>query len=245
MWFSFWIIDVWLFLKNGFGFTGDLSYSTTTHSLHQRFWVCSHNCILWSIYRTSWKGAKRHLSELLESSSFKFVNSVVRSVLWLIHWCRDTSVLQSFMFAESRPRCLTGSAAYLGALYVLILVLTSGYIVFFLLFLQTCRALWGRCRHNSCTSEKREGLWEIPPQFAAADLSVWFLWVLGEGHHLWVKTQAPKHHTPVHRTVQQIQKSCFFLSNLFSSNMCCVFFSVSAGRHWHQLVRRPLRVTGC
>uniref|UniRef100_A0A7N6AI65 Rap guanine nucleotide exchange factor (GEF) 4 n=1 Tax=Anabas testudineus TaxID=64144 RepID=A0A7N6AI65_ANATE len=29
------------------------------------------------------------------------------------------------MFAESRPRCLTGSAAYLGALYVLILVVTS------------------------------------------------------------------------------------------------------------------------
>lgn len=53
------------------------------------------------------------------------------------------------------------------------------------LLLQTSRALWGRCWHNYGTSEKCEGLREIPPQFAPPDLPVWLLRVFGERHHLW------------------------------------------------------------
>lgn len=55
----------------------------------------------------------------------------------------------------------------------------------FYLFLQTSGALWGRCWHNYGTSEKCEGLREVPPQFAAPDLPVWLLRVLGERHHPW------------------------------------------------------------
>lgn len=90
---------------------------------------------------------------------------------------------------SSGPTCTdaapsdSSSAAYLGTMRTFILTV-SLYIAHFFFYLQTSRALWGRRWHNSGTSEKCEGLREVPPRFAAPDLPVWILRVLGERHHL-------------------------------------------------------------
>lgn len=102
------------------------------------------------------------------------------------------------------------------------------------LLCQAFRALQRGRRHNPGTSENRESLWAPLSQFAAPDLPVWVLRVLGERHHMYASGQTPPPMLQfVYANVSYLRLRIPRLS-----------FSVPPGRHWHLLVRRPLGFAG-
>lgn len=100
---------------------------------------------------------------------------------------------------------------------------------------QTRRALWRGRRHNPGTSEKGESLWALPSQFAAPDLPVWVLRVLGERHHMYANRQT----TP---TLQSTYDNRLCVSDWQHRACLSVYRQGDIGTSWYAVLSGSLDV---